>query len=237
VTTPPQLSVRDRVMLAQGFYFLFFGALASVVFVAEITVALAPHPTAVTFCMVSLMAMFVGAWRLRRVRALGAGWKWKTRGLLLLAALLVYLFPFLYAWRQLPRSLYFCCHGILFLGLFILMMTMLAVTSESLLRALGRRGLLWQMIVCVAATVLLQVLPFVIVAVRLVFAAWIEDDAVMWLQVFVSHLRPVMMTLWLLPFTLSLSLTWTAKDGAMDLLVEKKSDTPPIIAAENKPSS
>jgi len=41
----------------------------------------------------------------------------------------------------------------------------------------------------------------------------------MWLQVTAAQLHPFFITLWLLPFTLSLSLVWTAKDIALELLV------------------
>jgi hypothetical protein len=43
-----------------------------------------------------------------------------------------------------------------------------------------------------------------------------------WLQSFVAQLHLFWVILWLLPFTLSLSLVWTAKDIALELLVADK---------------
>jgi hypothetical protein len=216
------LSIRDRVMLVQGFYFLFFGGMASVVLVVEMTVAMSAHGLSTALCGVSVAALLIGAWRVRRVKSLGAEWDQSTRCLLVAATLLVYLFPFFWAWRQLPRNFYFCCHGLAFLAMLMLTMMAMAVASTALARALGRRGLTWQMVATLVTTVVVQLAPFSFLARMLAAGAWDGDDSLMWLQVLAAQLHPFWIALWLLPFTLSLSLVWTAKDVALEQLLEPK---------------
>jgi hypothetical protein len=206
-------------MLVQGFYFLFFGGLTSVVLIVEMTVAMAPRAFSTVLCGASVVAMLAGAWRLRRVRSLGAEWIQSVRCLLIATALLVYLFPFLWAWRQLPRNFYFCCHGLGFLAMLILAMMAMCVASAALARALGRKELMWQMVASLVTAVVVQLAPFAFLARVLAAGALHGEDTVMWLQVAVAQLHPFWITLWLLPFTLSLSLVWTAKDIALELLV------------------
>jgi len=220
--TPLPLSIRDRVRLVQGFYFLFFGGLASVALVVEITVAMTPHAFSTVLCGASMVALLTGAWRLQRVKSLGTEWAQSARCLLVAAALLVYLFPFLWAWRQLPRNFYFCCHGLAFLTMLILTMMAMSVSSAVLARALGRKGLTWQMVLTLVTAVVVQLAPFSFLARLLAVEAWHGDDSLMWLQMLVAQLHPFWITLWLLPFTLTLSLVWTAKDIALELLVEPK---------------
>ena len=125
-------------------------------------------------------------------------------------------------WRQVPRNLYFCCHGLAFLAMLMLTMMALSVASASLARALGRKGLTWQMVLCLISAVLVQLLPFAYVTLMLVIAAARGEDTVMWFQVLVAHVHPFWVTLWLLPFTLSLSLVWTAKDIVLEQLGARK---------------
>jgi hypothetical protein len=216
--TPPPLSIRDRVRLVQGFYSLFFGGLASLVLVAEMTVAMMPRAFSTALCGASVVVLLAGAWRLSRVKSLGAEWTQSSRCLLVAAVLLVYLFPFLWAWRQLPRNFYFCCHGLGFLMMLILTMMAMSVSAVTLARALGRKGLTWQMVASLVTAVVVQLAPFFFLAWLLAVGAWRGDDSLMWLQVLVAQLHPFWITLWLLPFTLSLSLVWTAKDIALELL-------------------
>ncbi len=209
-------------MLVQGFYFLFFGGLATAVFVTEMAVAMVPRAFSVSLCGASLLALLIGAWRLHRVKSLGVEWTRSVRCLLIASVLLVYLFPFLWAWRQVPQNPYFCCHGLAFLAMLMLTMMALSVTSAALERALGRKGLTWQMVLCLVSTVVVQLAPFSRLAYLLIVGALHGEDTVMWLQVGVAHLHPFWVTLSLLPFTLALSLAWTAKDIALDLLVGDK---------------
>jgi len=206
-------------MLVQGFYFLFFGGLASVVLVVETTVAMTAHAFSTALCGASLVALLIGAWRLRRVKSLGTEWAQSARCLFIAAALLVYLFPFLWAWRQLPRNFYFCCHGLAFLAMLVLTMMAMSVASAALARALGRKGLTWQMVVTLVTAVVVQLAPFAVLACTLAAGALRGEDSLMWLQVTAAQLHPFFITLWLLPFTLSLSLVWTAKDIALEWLV------------------
>jgi hypothetical protein len=216
--TPPPLSIRDRLMLAQGFYFLFFGGLASVLFVADMVVAMSPRAFSSVLSGGGVAAMLVGAWRLRRAQSLGAEWSQAVRCLFIAAGLLVYLFPFFWVWRQMPRNFYFCCHGLAFLAMLMLTMMAMSVASGELARSLQRKGLTWQMVLCLISAVVIQLAPFSFLARMLATGAWHGEDSAMWLQVLVAQLHPFWITLWLLPFTLSLSLTWTAKDIALELL-------------------
>ncbi|MBM3858050.1 MAG: hypothetical protein FJ395_00190 [Verrucomicrobia bacterium] len=215
-------SLRDRVRLAQGFYFLFFGGMASVVFVAEMTLATAPRSFSTPLCAGSLLAMLVGAWRLHCVKTLGMEWAQSVRCLLIATALLAYLFPFLWAWRQFPRNFYFCCHGLAFLGMLILTVMAMSVASAALARAAGRTGLTWQMVLSLVTALVIQLAPFTYLARLLAGGVMQGEDVMMKLQAFVAHVHLFWVILWLLPFTLSLSLVWTAKDIALEQLLDAK---------------
>lgn len=226
-TTPvkaplPVVSVREWVQLARGFYFVFFGGITTVVFIAEMLMAMVPRSFSLSLCTGSLLALLYGAWQLSRVRSLGAEWVIQGRVLLLAAGAMVYLFPFFWLWRQVPRNVYFCCHGLGFLAVLMLTMMALSVTSASLARALGRKGLMWQMVLCLVSAVVVQLGPFFRVAQVLGLSAVRGEDSVVLLQVVMANVHPFWVTLWLLPFTLSLSLVWTAKDIALEQLLEPK---------------
>lgn len=218
----PSLTIRDWVKVVRGFYFVFFGGITLVVFVAEMLMTVAPRSFSLPLCGGSLLALTVGAWQLARVRGLGAEWVIQGRVLLVSVTATAYLFPFFWFWRQVPRNLYFCCHGLFFLMMVLLLLMALSVSSGALARALGRRGLTWQMVLCLLSAMVIQVVPFVGWAGVSVAAALRGEDPVVMLQVVLAHMHPFRATLWLLPFTLSLSLVWTAKDIALEQLLVAK---------------
>jgi len=219
--SPATVGSRDGVKLMQGFYLLFFGGLLSVVFALQMIIALSLPAFLTPFSSGSLLMMLAGAWRLRQVRALSREWTRATGWLLTATVLLVYLFPFVWAWRQAPRSLYFSCHAFAFLAMLILTMMALSVASAALARASGRLGLRRQMTLSLVSAAVLQLAPFC----WLLFALLRQkhgEDAVLWLQSLVAAVPPFWMAIGLLPFALSLSLAWTAKDIALEQLVERK---------------
>ncbi|MCX7886790.1 MAG: hypothetical protein N3B01_05980 [Verrucomicrobiae bacterium] len=214
-----QLSARDAVALVQGFYFLFFGGMVSVVFTAELAVASSPRPFSTLLCAGSLTAMLAGAWRLHQVKHLGPEWRKSATALLLTTALLVYLFPFLWAWRQIPQSLYFCSHALAFLGLLIVTMMVMSVVSAALAHALGQKGLRWQLVFSLVSAALIQLAPFSYLAHRVASRAIRSEEMILWLQAIFVRLHMFWIMLWLLPFTLALSLVWIAKDIALERLL------------------
>jgi hypothetical protein len=187
----------------------------------DLVVAMVARPFSMALCGVSLAVMVAGVWRLGRVKDLGNEWVGETRRALALAGLLAYLYPFFLVWRQMPQNLYFCGHALGFLGMVILTMLEMVWIVLALTRALGRKGMLWQALLCAGAAVLLQAAPFARMAWVLVSVARQGDDPLLVLQVFLAQVHPLFVTLGLLPFTLSLSLVWTAKGIVMDELRSK----------------
>jgi hypothetical protein len=215
------MPVRDAVELARGLYFIFFGGVTLVVLAGDLLMAMGARVLSAGVCAGSLMIMLTGLWRLNRVRSLGDAWRRETRRALVMAGLLAYLYPFFLAWRQAPQNLYFCGHGLGFLAMVILTMLEMVWIVLALTQALGRKGLLWQALLCAGAAALLQAAPFARMAWVLVSVARQGDDPLLVLQVFLAQVHPLFVTLGLLPFTLSLSLVWTAKGIVMEQLRSK----------------
>jgi hypothetical protein len=220
---PPLLfTVADKVHLARGLDFIFAGLLVTIVSVADLLMAIIPRMFSTLIGAGGLIAVLVGAMQIQRVCGLGASWQCRARWFLISALATAYLFPFFHFWRHLPRNLYFCGHGLAFFVAFILAMVMLAWTIHALAATFGRRMLAWQAVLSIGALVLVQGVPFFLLASKLFVLAQHGDDPLILLQLFLSAIHPLWISAWLLPFTLTLSLAWEAKEIVLAQLLEKQ---------------
>ncbi len=213
--------------LVHGLYFIFLGYLAALSATIELIIVAPVSATIEQFVAASIrpfhffvagagiLGILAGSWRLCQVRAVGRQWRLCTRGLLVLAVLLAYLFPFFCMWRRLPDNLYLLGHMLVWMGALICHAGLLNLTVGAFGRFARRTSLVVQSILFAWITLVLLFIPFVAIARQLVLADTQGVDPVRALQFFLEHLPPFMTLGLLLPFSLTLSLVWAAKDIAL----------------------
>src|SRR5258708_27730136 len=101
-----RVPARDYVRLAQGFYFIFWGLLLTVLTGAQLLMPIDMPPFAESFLGVGVLATLLGSWRLYQVRSLGEMWRRRIRVAFTLAMLMEYFCIFFYLWRRAPLSVY-----------------------------------------------------------------------------------------------------------------------------------
>jgi len=136
-----RVPARDYVRLAQGFYFIFWGLLVTVLTAAQLLMPIEIPPFAELFLGVGVLATLIGSWRLYQVRSLGEQWHKRMGRTMAVAALLTYFCLFFYLWRRAPQSSYllgnmlaFAATGIIYVIAFNRVVATLAV-------ALGRKDM------------------------------------------------------------------------------------------------
>ena len=85
-----RIPARDYVRLTQGFYFVIWGLLVTVLTSALLMILTEILPFAELFLGLGVLATVVGSWRLYQVRSLGNLWQRRTRTTLALAGLMMY---------------------------------------------------------------------------------------------------------------------------------------------------
>ena len=220
--TEPMLAARDLMRLAQGFYFTFWGTLAVLAATMETLTVPAMRLFQAVILAAGLAGMVAGSWRLRQARGLGVEWSRHARRLFWLAAAIAYLYPFFYMWRHLPRNLYLLVHALVFLGGFIYWTSLLDSTIATLGRAARRRSLVIQSVLFAGTTFFLGI-PFLLLAQSLVMAATQGFDPLELLRTFLMKVHPVFVLALVVPFSLTLSLVWAAKDFALRQLAATES--------------
>lgn len=225
-----QLDARDLGQLLIGFNFLFWGLLALLAAVTESLVAPTVRAFWVVFIGAGSLAISAGAWRLHRVNHLGAEWHRRTRDLLIAAVLAAYLSLFYVVWRQYPRTLYFLLHAVAFAGVVIGLLSLLCMPVAALARAANRRNLAFQCVAFGTIAVVLLVPVFALVAQAMVAAARQGQDPFLLLQTWILSSRLGLLLLGLLPFSLTLSLLWSAKDLVWERLDEMVDEPGPPAA-------
>ncbi len=205
--------------LALGFYFLFWGALLWLVelcaSLTAVTLGLMPK----LLLIAGSVALVTGAWRLHQVRSLDSSWHRRTREMVIITALLAYLCPFFVMWRRLPANIYLLCHVLALVALFNYLMALLCHTVGILGRAAGRRSLVIQAILfgTVAVVILFPALAMLTQAMILVARGGHDPFALF--QFWMERTPPWAVLGLLLPFGLTLSLVWAAKDVVLNRLL------------------
>jgi hypothetical protein len=214
-----RLPARELTRLVQGLYFIFLGSLAVLAATVEVFVAAAMRPFHVLICGAGVVGVLAGSWRLCQVRALGQEWKLCTRGLLVLAGLMAYLFPFFCLWRNLPVNVYLLCHALVWIGAFICHTALLSSTMGVLGKLAGRPALVAQSMLFAGITFLTLFAPFALLSRELILVTSQGTDPLYALQLLIGQV-PLLLGLGLLsPFALTLSLVWTTKDIAVQRLM------------------
>lgn len=207
---------RDYVRLAQGFYFVFWGLLVTVLTAAQLLMPIEIPPFAELFLGAGVMATMIGSWRLYQVRSLGDLWHARMRWTLSLAALMTYFCLFFYLWRRAPESPYllgnvlaFAASGIVYVIAFNRVVAALAVT-------LGRKDMVFESRVFGTGNIGLLLMPFACVVAYIVGMAILhKSDPLSELRFLLGRANLLVIIVLLLPFSLTLSLAWSCKDAVL----------------------
>ncbi|MGD1021009.1 MAG: hypothetical protein ABSA12_17010 [Verrucomicrobiia bacterium] len=207
---------RDYVRLGQGFYFVFWGLLVTVLMGAQLLILSDIPPFAELFLGLGVLATTVGSWRLYQVRSLGELWQRRTRTTLALAGLMVYFCLFVYLWRRAPDSDYlltnvfaFGAAGILYIIAFNGVVAVLAAT-------LRRKDMALESRVFGTGNIGLLLLPFAGIIAYIVVSTVLQRGSLLSEVRFVlGRANLLVIIVLLLPFSLTLSLAWSCKDAVL----------------------
>jgi len=223
---PAKLSAAALVRLVQGFYAIFWGLILTAMMAAQLLAGPRPHAFDVGLLALGLVAVLIGSWRLWRVRLGGddadrqrVAWRERTETLLGTAVVLAYFAAFFCAWRRVPHSEYLLANALAFLGAGVVYTVLLNRVVSALAPALGRRDLVVESKWYGAGSIGFLLLPLVGVLVYAFGEAAIHNTSavfeILWL---LDRTNIVLVGLLLLPFSLTLSLIWEAKDAMLEQL-------------------
>jgi hypothetical protein len=206
----------DYVRLAQGFYFVFWGLLVTVLMGAQLLILSDIPPFAELFLGLGVLATTVGTWRLYQVRSLGKLWHNRMRMTLALAGLMVYFCLFVYLWRRAPESTYLLANVFGFAGAGILYIIAFNRVVASLASTLGRKDMALESRVFGTGNIGLLLLPFAGVVAYIVVSAVVQrGDLLSEMRFVLSRANLLVIIVLLLPFSLTLSLAWSCKDAVL----------------------
>jgi hypothetical protein len=215
----PSVPAHDLVRLAQGFYFVFWGLIVSVLTGAPLLLPIEVPRFAEAFLGAGVGATVVGSWRLYQVQSLGERWHSRMRVVFALAALLTYFCVFFYLWRRVPTSSYLLGNALAFAATGILYVTTFNQAVASLATALGRNDINREAKVLSVSNAGLLLLPFVgLIAYLVCMAVVHKNSPLVELQWLFDRANILIIIVLLLPFSLTLSLAWSCKDTVLHLL-------------------
>lgn len=213
--------------LVQGFYFIFWGLLVAVLTGVQLVTVSETQRLLQAFLGAGVIAALVGAWRLRQARFDVAGmslvarrWNRRARETLVAAALMAYFSVFFLLWRCVPGSGFLLTNTFAFLGVGILFVIALNRAIAALAGVIENRDLGVEAKLFGAGNLVFSLLPFVtLMGYACVVALRNQVSALDVLQVLAIRANLVVILVMLLPFSLSLSLVWIAKDAALRRLI------------------
>ena len=223
---PAKLSAATLVRLVQGFYAIFWGLILTAMVAARVLAEPRPHAFDVGLLALGLAAVLIGSWRLWRVRLGGddadrqrIAWLEGTEALFGTAVALAYFAVFFCAWRQVSNSEYLLANALAFLGAGVVYTVLLNRVTSALAPVLGRHDLAVESKWYGAGSIGLLLLPLVGVLVYAVGTAAVNHtSAVFEIHELLDRTNIVVAGVLLLPFSLTLSLVWAAKDAMLEQL-------------------
>ena len=223
---PAKLSAAALVRLVQGFYAIFWGLILTAVVAAHLLTELRPCAFDVGLLELGLVAVLIGSGRLWRVRLGGddadrqcAAWREQTETLLGTAAVLAYFAAFFCAWRRVPQNYFLLANTLAFLGAGMVYTVLLNRVVSALAPALRRRDLAVESKWYGAGSIGFLLLPLIGVLVYAFGAAAANNtSAVSEILELLDRTNIVLVGMLLLPFSLTLSLIWAAKDAMLEQL-------------------
>jgi hypothetical protein len=215
-TKPERIPARDLVRLAQGFYFIFWGLLLAVLVGSQSLAGLFFQPIADLLLAGGVLGTLAGSWRLHQAKSVGPLWQGRARWTLALAMLMTYFCIFFCMWRRMPQNTYLLANALAFVGTSICYMVALNRSVAALARVYGRRELVVESRVFGASNIGILMVPFVgALAYVCVMAIRHQTSPLVELEYLFYRASLLVVILLLLPFSLTLSLAWVAKDATL----------------------
>jgi hypothetical protein len=211
-----QVPARDYVRLAQGFYFVFWGLLLTVLTGAQLLMPIDMPPFAESFLGVGVLATLIGSWRLYQVRSLGKSWHQRIRQAFVLAMLMTYFCVFFYWWRRVPMSAYLLGNVLAFAATGIIYVIAFNRVVAVLAAALGRKDMVFESRMFGSGNIGLLLLPFACIIAYIIGMAVLQrSDPISELRFLLGRANLLIIVVLLLPFSLTLSLAWSCKDAVL----------------------
>lgn len=235
IEIPPVIDLRvparDHVRLAQGFYFIFWGLLLTVLTGAQLLMLIDMPPFAESFLGVGVLATAIGSWRLYQVRSLGELWRQRIRQTFVLAILMAYFCVFFYLWRRVQDSTFLLGNVLVFAAIGIMYVIAFNRVVGVLAGALGRKDMVFESRMFGTGNIGLLLLPFACIIAYIIGMAMLQrTDPVSELRFLLSRANLLIIIVLLLPFSLTLSLAWSCKDAVLRQLYTL--DHPPDSRAD-----
>jgi hypothetical protein len=211
-----RVPARDYVRLAQGFYFIFWGLLLTVLTGAQLLMPIDMPPFAESFLGVGVLATLLGSWRLYQVRSLGKSWHQRIRQAFAMAMLMTYFCLFFYWWRRVPMSTYLLGNVLAFAATGIVYVIAFNRVVAVLASALGRKDMVFESRMFGSGNIGLLLLPFACIIAYIIGMAVLQhSDPVSELRFLLGRANLLVIVVLLLPFSLTLSLAWSCKDAVL----------------------
>ena len=211
--TAVRMPAGDYVALAQGFYFVFWGLLVTLLAGAQLLILVGIPVFSEWVLGAGVLATLVGSRRLYQVRSAGERWHSRVRVVFTLAILLTYFCVFFYLWRRVPSSAYLMSNALAFAATGILYLVAFNRAVAALATALGRRNMAMESQLLSASNIGLLLLPFAcVIAYVISMAIFHKSEPLAELQSLLGHANLLVIVVVLLPFSLTLSLAWSCKD-------------------------
>ena len=210
------MSARDFVRLAQGFYFIFWGLLLTVLTASQLLLLIGIHTLMDWFLGAGVLAVLVGSWRLYQVRSAGERWHNRMCGVFTLAVLLTYFSVFFCLWRRVPDNAYLMGNALAFIATGILYVIAFNYAVAALATVLSRRDIVLESQLLSASNAGLLLLPFACVIAYLIGMVVVRhSNPLVELQSLLDRANLFVVIVLLLPFSLTLSLAWSCKDTVL----------------------
>jgi hypothetical protein len=229
--SPRWITARDLTRLLQGFYGVFWGLLISVMVGTQLVFGLEARLLTQLLLAGGVVMTLVGSWRLYQAETAGAVWRSRAGWLTVTAALMVYFTVFVLLWQRVPTSRYLLGNVLAFIGTWIVYVVQFNRAVSALGAAFGRRDMAIEARLFNASNVALLLVPFVSALIYIVTMSIAREHSLAFeLQLVLRNSNLLLVILLLLPFSLTLSLAWGAKDAvlrrlaAFDLLVARTAD-------------
>lgn len=227
------LPAGELLRLIQAFYAIFWGLLAMAVMGTQLVVRVW-WPVLVELVLVGgAGTVAVGTWRLGQVQLatvteppVRARWRRRAAALRAVGVLQLYFAVLFCLWSRAPRELYLVANAGAFV---IVVITFLIVFDRAvavLAAVFGHRELAWESRLFAISNIGFLLLPFgalVLYVLGMAAARGIEVQVV--IHNLLSRANLLVVIVLLLPFSLSLSLAWAAKDAAARALLRRDPPT------------
>ena len=218
----------DLIHLAQGFYFVFWGLLLTLMMAAQMLAGIPLPPVLETLLAAGVLGTLVGTWRLSQARHCGDRWHSQADQALGWAVLMTYAAVFVYLWRWVPTSLYLQTNALMFPVVCILYMVAFNRATATLATSLGNQDLHRESQFCSIGALALLLAPFLGLLGYAAGMAYLHGESLFSsLRMVLSHVHAAWVVIVLLPVALTLSLAWGAKDMVLHLLAACEPEPPP----------